>query len=462
MTPRRLIEPARLAGSALLHTQSDERLVDLSRAGNDRAFEAIVTRYRRPLLRYCRRLLPPERAEDAVQQTFLNAYRAIGAGEAELNLRPWLYRIAHNASLSLLRQNGWNHDEIDDQFDGVMQPPQAVEERERVREVVRAVKGLPARQREAVVLRELEGRSYDEIATALGVSGGAVRQLLNRARTSLRAAATAVTPFELAAWVAARAPGGAPAAERIAELCTGAGLGGLAAAAKLGTALVVVGAVASGGTGAGPVPDLLRDGGSDGPQEAAAAELTGGPGGPGLTRRNGDGSVVQIDRRRGHDRDGDGVIEDDERSGSDDDGDSDTSGPSDDLGDVFESDDHSGSSGSGSGDSGSGSSGPGSGDSGSSGSGSGDSGSGSSGSGSSGSGSGDSGSGSSGSGSSGSGDSGSSGSGSGSGDSGSSGSGSGSSGSSGSGSGSSRSSGSDSSGSSSGSGSGRIAVPGDG
>ena len=81
MTPRSLIEPARLAGTALLHTQTDERLVDLTRAGNARAFEAIVSRYRRPLLRYCGGLLPPERAEDAVQQAFLNAYRAIVAGE---------------------------------------------------------------------------------------------------------------------------------------------------------------------------------------------------------------------------------------------------------------------------------------------------------------------------------------------------------------------------------------------
>ncbi|MDQ3937009.1 MAG: sigma-70 family RNA polymerase sigma factor, partial [Actinomycetota bacterium] len=221
MTPRRLIEPARLASSALLHTQSDERLVDLVRAGNDRAFEAIVARYRRPLLRYCQGLLPPERAEDAVQQTFLNAYRAIGAGEAELKLRPWLYRIAHNASLSLLRQNGWSYEQIDDQFDGVQQPPQAVEERERIREVVRAVQELPERQRDAMVLRELEGRSYEEIAAALGVTDGAVRQLLNRARTTLRAGVTALTPGPLAGWIAGRGSSGAPAGERIAELCAG-------------------------------------------------------------------------------------------------------------------------------------------------------------------------------------------------------------------------------------------------
>src|SRR3954454_18207475 len=101
MTPRRLREPARLAGSAVLRTQSDERLVDLVRDGNDRAFEAIVHRYRRPLLRYCGRFLTPPRAEDAVQQAFVNAFGALRSGDGEMNLRAWLYRIAHNSALNV-------------------------------------------------------------------------------------------------------------------------------------------------------------------------------------------------------------------------------------------------------------------------------------------------------------------------------------------------------------------------
>ena len=317
MTPRRLIEPARLAGAALLHTQSDQRLVDLARSGNDRAFEAIVARYRRPLLRYCRRLMPAERAEDAVQQAFLNAYRAIGAGEAELNLRPWLYRIAHNSALSLLRQNGWNHEQVDERFDGVQQPPQAVEQSERVREVVRAVQALPERQRDAMVLRELEGRSYEEIAAALGVTDGAVRQLLNRARNTLRAAATALTPMPLA------------------ELCAGGGAvgaGGFAVAAKLGTVLVVAGAVA-GGTGAGPLPGVIGGGSETGTEEAEAAESRQGDAGADgsgtgpddddpeareRTARARSGGEDDDDKRKRR-RSGDGDEDRDERSGSHDD-----------------------------------------------------------------------------------------------------------------------------------------------
>ena len=185
MTPRQLTEPARHAGMALLRTQSDERLVDLTREGNDRAFEAVVERYRRPLLRYCSRLLPPSRAEDAVQQTFVNAYDAVRNGDAELRLRPWLYRIAHNASLNLLRQNGWSHEQLSEDIDGVETPPEALARNERLRAVIAAVRELPERQRDAIVLRAVEGRSYDEIAAELGVTGGAVRQLLNRARKEL-------------------------------------------------------------------------------------------------------------------------------------------------------------------------------------------------------------------------------------------------------------------------------------
>ncbi len=277
MTPRQLIEPARLAGNALLHTQSDARLVDLARAGNDRAFEVIVGRYRGPLLRYCERLLPAGRAEDAVQQAFLNAYRAIGRNEAELNLKPWLYRVAHNAALNLLRQNGWNYDEIPEDFDGVVQPPQALEQREQIRQLVESVQELPERQRNAIVLRELEGRSYEEIAAALGVTDGAVRQLLNRARGTLRSAATALTPPRILESLFDRAS--SPGAAQIAEVSAGAG--GAAGVVKLGAALVVAGAV-GGAVVAGPAHHLVLGGPSRGGRaQDALAAAGGGAGGGG-------------------------------------------------------------------------------------------------------------------------------------------------------------------------------------
>jgi RNA polymerase sigma factor (sigma-70 family) len=424
MTPKSLIEPARHAGTALLRSQTDARLVDLTRDGNERAFEAIVQRYRRPLLRYCSRLLPPTRAEDAVQQAFLSAHRAIHAGDADLNLRPWLYRIAHNASLNLLRQHGFDHVEMSEEIDGVETPPQAFERGERLRTVVAAVQELPERQRSAIVLQAVEGRSYDEIAAELGVTDGAVRQLLNRARNTLREAAAALTPSGLITRIASSG-GEATVAERVAQALAAGGGGALLA--KVGAALVVTGAVA-GGAAVGGLPGGSgahhRDG-ARGAAGVAAAAVPQADGPAGTAARRAD--VVLTQRHgspsggagggRGRAGDGGGASgrEGATREHGDDSGGSGSSGSGDDGGHHggSGSDDHSGSgddhSGSGGGsddssghggdDSGSGS-GSGSGsdggsdDSSHSGSGSSGSGSGSSGSDSSGSGSGSSGSGS--------------------------------------------------------------------
>ena len=248
----------------LLAAQSDERLVALTRAGNERAFEAIVHRYRAPLVRYAGRFLPSSRAEDAVQQAFLSAYEALGRSGAAIDLKPWLYRITHNASLNLLRQNGWDYDQIPPDFDGVMRPDQAVELGERLRITVKAVKDLPDRQRDAIVLRELEGRSYEEIAATLGTGDGAVRQLLNRARSTVRAAATAITPWPLVARAAA-SPTGANV-ERAMEVAGAAGL------VKVGVATLATAAVV-GGSVAGPI-DLTGDPPrAPKPAEAVAAPL---------------------------------------------------------------------------------------------------------------------------------------------------------------------------------------------
>ena len=213
MTPWAVINPARLAGSGLLRTQSDSRLVDLVRAGNDRAFEAIVLRYHRPLLRHCRRLLPAGRAEDAVQQALLRALEAMRADERELQLGPWLHRIAHNTAIDSLRRMDSHWEELDERMDGVEPTHAAVEKRARFQSVMTNMGELPERQRRALVLRELEGRSYDEIAVTLGVTGDGVRQLLNRARNTMRAAASALMPPALVGRIA-----GSQASVRVAEL----------------------------------------------------------------------------------------------------------------------------------------------------------------------------------------------------------------------------------------------------
>ncbi|MET0836847.1 MAG: sigma-70 family RNA polymerase sigma factor [Thermoleophilaceae bacterium] len=276
MTPRSLLHPARLARKPVLSSQSDERLVDLVRAGYEPAFETIVERYRRPLTRYVRGILPGERAEDAVQQSFVNAYEAIRREDAELKLRPWLYRIAHNTALNGLRDRALAEQPLDERLDGVERPDQAFERRQGLAQVIAAVQELPERQRDAIVLRELEGRSYEEISAALGVTGGAVRQLLHRARNALRTAATAATPVGLLTRIPWAVPG-EPVGARVADLCgVGAAAGAGALAGKVCATAVVTGAVISGvavGPGGG---DDRRQRGVD---QAQAADRDSGPAG---------------------------------------------------------------------------------------------------------------------------------------------------------------------------------------
>ncbi|HVE68243.1 MAG TPA: sigma-70 family RNA polymerase sigma factor, partial [Solirubrobacteraceae bacterium] len=249
--------------------------MDLVRAGNARAFEAIVDRYRRPMVRYCSRLLPAARAEDAVQQTFMNAFAALHRSDARIELRPWLYRIAHNAALNALRESGWAHEAIEAAAHraAAESAHDTAERRANLRSVLSAVQGLPERQRDAMILRELEGRTYDQIAIELDATGGAVRQLLNRARHTLRAAATALTPAGLLTrlpWAQS-----APVLDRVTEVAAHDGL--RVGAARLGGALVASVAVAAGlSEGADQLPRVMRD--LSGPTPSVRATLPGGSG----------------------------------------------------------------------------------------------------------------------------------------------------------------------------------------
>lgn len=322
MTPRHLLEPGRLAGSALLKAQTDGRLVDLTRAGNDRAFEAIVDRHKAPLLRYCSRILPDGRGEDAVQQTFLKAYNAIHADTTPLSLRSWLFGIAHNVSLNLLRQRGGDHEPLEAAPAGAEDADATIERRERFREVLAAVAALPPSQRDALLLRELEGRGHEEIARELGVSGGAARQLISRARSGIRAAAAAVTPLPLVMRLtdASAAP---PTAERLAELTavgTGVTVSKVVATAAIGTTLIGGAAVTGPDLGQGERDRRGADVAEAAEQEGNADTRDAGEssGGSGRDERDDDSG------HRGDDRgerdaddgdDGDGDDERDDRSG---------------------------------------------------------------------------------------------------------------------------------------------------
>ena len=248
----------------LLRTQSDARLAALTRDGHELAFEAIVERYRRPLLRGARRILPEARAEDAVQQAFLAAWRALRRGDEIRELKPWLYRIVQHTALNALRVKGYEHEQIEEALRVSEAPQDELERRTVVRETLAGLAALPERQREALMQTALEGRSQAEVAAAMGLSEGAVRQLVHRARLAMRAGVTAVTPLPFVEWLAAASRG--PVPERVAEAVAAVGAGGTATAlAKAGVVAVVAGGAVTGGVALKESP----------PERAQAAETRG-------------------------------------------------------------------------------------------------------------------------------------------------------------------------------------------
>jgi RNA polymerase sigma factor (sigma-70 family) len=180
--------------SPLLRLQSDERLVALVRRGNHSAFEALVGRYQARLLAFCRHMLGSrEDAEDVLQEVFAAAFNAILGDEREINVRPWLYRIARNRSLNHLRRaQAVGVDSMDVHLsEHGATTADKVHKREEFRMLVADVQELPETQRTALLLREIDALSYEQIAEAMETTVPSVKSLLVRARVSLAEAAEA-------------------------------------------------------------------------------------------------------------------------------------------------------------------------------------------------------------------------------------------------------------------------------
>jgi RNA polymerase sigma factor (sigma-70 family) len=180
--------------SPLLRLQSDERLIALVRRGNHAAFETLVSRYQARLLAFCRHMLGSrEDAEDVLQEVFTAAFNAILADERAINARPWLYRIARNRSLNHLRRAqpiGVDSMDIHLSEHGTTTADK-VDKREQFRELIADVQELPETQRTALLLREIDALSYEQIAEAMETTIPSVKSLLVRARVSLAEAAEA-------------------------------------------------------------------------------------------------------------------------------------------------------------------------------------------------------------------------------------------------------------------------------
>ena len=180
--------------SPLLKLQGDEKLIAMARSGNPGAFETIVDRYQGRLLGFCRQMLgSTEDAEDVLQEVFVNAYKAMLADEREINLRPWLYRIARNRCLNYLRKPKADAQESMDMVPEVAAASTAekVHNREEFRQILSDVNKLPETQRAALLLREMDALSYEEIAAAMDTTVPSVKSLLVRARISLAEASQA-------------------------------------------------------------------------------------------------------------------------------------------------------------------------------------------------------------------------------------------------------------------------------
>ncbi len=164
----------------------DERLAKLAGRGNGRAFGALYNRHHQALYRYCRSILGNHHdAQDALQSAMMRAYDALARQQRDLAVKPWLFRIAHNEAVTILRRRRPEQELASDLESVSADVESTLQTRERLAALVADLRSLPERQRAALVMRELSGLSIREIAAALSISEGAAKQTLFEARTSL-------------------------------------------------------------------------------------------------------------------------------------------------------------------------------------------------------------------------------------------------------------------------------------
>src|SRR3954467_4176219 len=173
----------------LLRLRSDEQLVALFRAGNDDAFGVLHERYSQGLFAYVRQMLSGagrQDAEDVLQDVFVRAFGALRADRREINVRAWLYRVAHNRCIDYLRRPVPAPAEVFETSRKPLHDPMVeAQRREDLQRLVADIGRLPDQQRSALLMREIDGLSYSDLAEALDVTVPAIKSLLVRARVGL-------------------------------------------------------------------------------------------------------------------------------------------------------------------------------------------------------------------------------------------------------------------------------------
>jgi RNA polymerase sigma-70 factor, ECF subfamily len=174
----------------------DAQRIERARMGDMTAFEALLRQYERPLYGFIYRLMGnnAEDAADLLQETFIKVYRALPRIPAEVNFPAWLYRVARNCCLDEMRRrrrarwtvwDGAQGSSLADQA-GDTDPEQMVLDREGDSGVTAVLARMSPRNREALILRECEGMSCEEIGAVFGISRKAVKSMLFRARDEFR------------------------------------------------------------------------------------------------------------------------------------------------------------------------------------------------------------------------------------------------------------------------------------
>ncbi|HMG37353.1 MAG TPA: sigma-70 family RNA polymerase sigma factor [Blastocatellia bacterium] len=190
-----------LGGSRSIESANDHELLVAIRDGDESAFQEIVRRYRNPITNFIYRMLDDyDRSVELAQETFIRVYTSASRYQANYSFSTYIYRIATNLAISELRKRKrrklvslfspyTNEDgetlEMDPPDQTTLQDEALIED-ERRKAVSRAIKSLPEKYRAAVVLRDVEGLSYDRIAEVMNLSEGTVKSRINRARNLLK------------------------------------------------------------------------------------------------------------------------------------------------------------------------------------------------------------------------------------------------------------------------------------
>ena len=180
---------------------SEQELLERCRKGNVEAFEQLIEAYQGKILNYCFRMLGNRSdAEDAAQEVFVKVYRFIGSFTGQSSFSTWLYKVASNVCFDILRKRKRRGGESlslqqytaeGEEFDLPLEddsysPDRSFQRTEAQRVLKEALEKLSPEHRRVIILRDIEGLSYEEIAGIVGTAAGTVKSRINRARQILQ------------------------------------------------------------------------------------------------------------------------------------------------------------------------------------------------------------------------------------------------------------------------------------